>query len=97
MPIGQELQRVAAGIAERMQQRGAQLQHEIEHLETVLAKKKVELDAADQAHHRLTDFAAEIGSDYQCPALLDGTRNAVVTDTHCWRNALRGFLSLPSL
>jgi hypothetical protein len=68
MPIGTELRKIANEIADRMQQRGAQLQHEIENLETVLARKKAELDTTDRVHDRLADFAIQVGSDYQCPA-----------------------------
>jgi hypothetical protein len=68
MPIGPELRKIAADIAERMQQRSSQLQHEIDNLETVLAKKKAELAATIVANERLSDFPVQIGSDYQCPA-----------------------------
>src|SRR5689334_10242481 len=74
-----EFHKIAEEIAAQAQARVAHLEKEVFDLETRLAQKKAEYNAASLAPKRLADFQVQIGTDYQCPRcwIVRKTRSAV--------------------
>jgi hypothetical protein len=67
MGTDQELRKIARETADYAQGCVAHLEQEVRDLETLLADKKKELDAASLAPKRLANFQVAIAADYQCP------------------------------
>jgi|tagenome__1003787_1003787.scaffolds.fasta_scaffold20852903_2 hypothetical protein len=67
MTIESELRKIARELAAQAQDRLARLDREVLDLESRLAKKQTERNAARLGPQRLADFQPQIGSNYQCP------------------------------
>ncbi len=65
--VSDELMRVARDFAAQFDQRKARLEQEELDLETALAKKRQEREAASLAPQRLADYPVTVGPDYLCP------------------------------
>jgi len=67
MSPDKQIRQIASEIAMHAHQRQAYLEREKLDLETKLAKKQIELDAANLAGKRFADFPVKVGADFLCP------------------------------
>jgi hypothetical protein len=68
MSLEHEILKLAAEIAERLQQRSISLEQEILDLEARITQKEAERDLASRAPKRLANFEVQFRGYYQCPA-----------------------------
>lgn len=77
----QEIGKIAGQIVAQTQTKVARLKKEILGLKEQLAKKEAQLDSANLAADRLSNFQVKLGGNYQCPRcwIEHGKHSAVRT------------------